>query len=237
VTPNVSRTIQSFPLGIEHSSGTKFAELQMNENEIENWRASFPCVAIGTPAFLATGLIMFSKQKQLLVGVMVTLVSWSESALAAAPAGQAVNSSSISLAQYMGGGVLGDGAIDDPSKLYWVDKTIGTIHSFLVFFDPKNASLTGAVLDFGKPIGSAVSTKYQDPSFNCRYKASTDLEDLDYHSYTAGKGSVDSIRRGNRSEDTVHVLTAASEPTTYMMFGVGLVVVGMMARRRMKVWS
>lgn len=150
--------------------------------------------------------------------------------------------SSISFAEFTGSETIGSGKIDSDT-LFWVkEKTFGTIESFLVFFDPAKTTLVAALLDFGKPIQAVFSSKadlkgsavFESTSFDYKYKKHSGLEGADFVGFTPGSSTLELVWSAKDSGDAIRVLTAVPEPTTYAMFGVGLVLVGMIARRRMK---
>lgn len=184
---------------------------------------------------------MIEKSKQLLAATAIGLSALAGSAFAI-PSATTMLPSSITFEQYAGTQAIGSGKIDS-NTLFWAqEQTFGTIESFVIFFDPSKTTLVGALLDFGRPIQAVFSTTkdlkgssvFESASFDYKYKGNTGLEKGDVVSFAPGSSKLELIWSANNAGDAIRVLTAVPEPSTYAMFGLGLLLVGMIARRRIQ---
>lgn len=135
------------------------------------------------------GTIVLSKLASVL---FISLIGIWSSAVRADLAAELLFPNSLSFVEYGLSEPVGSGAVDS-TALYWIEeKRVGSLQSWLVFFDPPTRGLVGALIDFGRPIVAVLDTKpglegtsfFEKPGTTYSYAARAGLENLDQLGYS-----------------------------------------------------
>lgn len=148
--------------------------------------------------------------------------------------------------EYTGTGPIGNNNVNDDAKAYWMFESTGTwngqaVNSWFVFWDPSASLGVRGTIRFDNTILFVHDEKselkdtmsFGKPGVKYDYsRSAVGLEDAD-RNHTSFVGDTLSIRwNASNPGDHIRVMTAVPEPSTYALFGAGLLALGYMARRR-----
>ncbi len=141
----------------------------------------------------------------------------------------------------MNDAAVGNGAVDDDFVVYYLkEKQIGTLQSWLIFFDPSTPQGVMGTITFGESINTVftstadvnnTSVAYRLGSVTYANNALTGLESGDAATFASNVLTID----WNASDpgDHVRVLTnVVPEPSTYALMALGLAAMGVASRKR-----
>jgi hypothetical protein len=155
---------------------------------------------------------------------------------------------------YSGNAPVGSGQVDISNTLFYIDEqTVGGLKSWYIFFDPKGVQTVDATLTFDSSVVNILDTKSALDSTNSTYGVdfnhdgvfndyttskyiAPELGDGPFHdtlSWTPGSNTVTLHFNAADPGDHFRVLVAAvPEPSTYALFGIGLLGLFVARRRR-----
>lgn len=172
------------------------------------------------------------------VSALVALAS--SAALAATPPTVVDISPGFSFVEYAGSAPVGEGSVNAPSTLFYIDeKVAGGYKSWYLFFDPGRPTQDLlATLHFARPIAEVLTTKADLDASNAAYGSGSvtyatsrfiGLEPCslqhpfcDALSWAPGGHDLGLNWSALDPGDHVRVLVAVPEPASYFLFAVGL---------------
>lgn len=197
-----------------------------------------PCsVERATRTVFSKGTIVISKLASVL---FISLIGMGSNVVRADPTAELLFPNSLSFVEYGLSEPVGSGAVDS-SALYWIEeKRVGSLQSWLVFFDPPTRGLVGALIDFGRPIVAVLDTKaglegtsfFEKPGTTYSYAALAGLEDLDQMEYSGSRLAL--LWSASDPGDHVRILTLIPEPNNYLLLMTGMLVIGVISKRRVR---
>jgi len=176
------------------------------------------------------------------------LITLAACAVLAAPAMAADPSASLNRGwvEYAGSQPVGNNKVQDDKNAYWIFEGAGTwmgqaVSSWFVFWDPRSSLQLKGSIGFDNDILFVHHTQAELQATSAFDKAGVTydysralvgLESGD-KSNTSWTGSTLTLKwNASNPGDHVRVMTAVPEPSSYAMFGAGLLALGYMARRR-----
>lgn len=176
--------------------------------------------------------------------------------LALAPLGSALSApvasglaGNQSFQQYTGTAAVGNGQVNTPNVLWYVDEgQVGNTKSWLIFFDPRASSTIAATLTFDGAITQVLDTRLGLIASHALYSVDIDgdgtLDDYQYPAATGLDDGQDAITwsvggktlqlswTGSNPGDHIRVLTTVPEPASLALAGLALGAAAWVRRRK-----
>lgn len=184
----------------------------------------------------------------------LTLAAACACASAATPTAN-ISTPGFTFQAYSGNAPVGNGQVDISNTLFYIDEqTVNGLKSWYIFFDPKGVQTVDATLTFSSSIVSVLTSKEDLDGSNATYGVDINHDGIfnDYStnrfigpelsgalhgdsiSWAPGGGNTLTLHfNAYDPGDHIRVLVAAvPEPSTYALFGIGLLALVAKRRRR-----
>jgi len=148
--------------------------------------------------------------------------------------------------EYVGDATVGNNKINNNDSVYWMFENTGSwmgqaVNSWFVFWDPRTSSSAKGSVSFDNHIlyvhddqsELQASMAFGKPGANYDYSNRlVGLEAGDRSNTSWAENKLSFKWDASNPGDHIRVMTAVPEPSSYAMFGAGLLVMAFMARRR-----